>query len=102
MRNRVADVDREGTRVRVVSMPSWEQFMAQPEAYQDSVLPPAVTARVCYEHSSTFGWSHYAGPTGKAIGLKTFGASAPLEQIQKRFGFTVEAVVEAAKEQLRS
>jgi transketolase len=91
---------RDGVRARVVSLPSWELFDHQSPEYRDSVLPPAVTARVSVEQASTFGWHRYVGATGEAIGMKTFGASAPLKELQKRFGFTVEAVVAAAKRQL--
>jgi transketolase len=90
----------EGIRARVVSMPSWELFEHQSPAYRDRVLPPSVTARVSVEQASTFGWSRYAGPTGKKIGMRTFGASAPLKELQRRFGFTVDRVVAAAREQL--
>jgi transketolase len=90
----------EGIKARVVSMPSWELFEHQPQAYRDSVIPPSVTARVCVEQASTFGWSRYAGLTGEIIGMKTFGASAPLKELQKKFGFTAENVVAAAKGQL--
>jgi transketolase len=91
---------RDGVKARVVSMPSWELFDHQSQEYRDSVLPPAVTARVSVEQASTFGWHRYVGTTGEAIGMKTFGASAPLKELQKKFGFTVEAVVAAAKRQL--
>jgi transketolase len=91
---------KEGVKARVVSMPSWELFEHQSQAYRDSVLPPSVTARVAVEQASTFGWHRYLGLGGAAIGMKTFGASAPLKELQKRFGFTVEAVVEAAHKQL--
>jgi transketolase len=91
----------EGVRARVVSMPSWEVFEHQDEAYRDEVLPPGVTARVSVEQASTFGWARYVGLTGHSIGMRTFGASAPLKELQKRFGFTVDAVVAAAKEQLQ-
>ena len=90
----------EKVKARVVSMPSWELFDHQPQAYRDSVLPPGVTARVCVEQASTFGWTRYAGSSGQVIGMHTFGASAPLKELQKRFGFTPEAVYLAAKEQL--
>ncbi|HMC90293.1 MAG TPA: transketolase C-terminal domain-containing protein [Gemmataceae bacterium] len=90
----------EKIKARVVSMPSWELFDHQPQAYRDSVLPPAVTARVCVEQASTFGWTRYAGSSGQVIGMHTFGASAPLKELQKKFGFTPEAVYLAAKEQL--
>jgi transketolase len=91
---------KDGVRARVVSLPSWELFEHQSPEYRDGVLPPAVTARVSVEQASTFGWHRYVGATGEAIGMKTFGASAPLKELQKRFGFTVEAVVAAAKRQL--
>jgi transketolase len=90
----------DGVRSRVVSMPSWELFDRQPQEYQDSVLPPAVTARVCVEQGSTLGWHRYAGFTGRIIGMRTFGASAPLKDLQKKFGFDPGNVVAAAKAQL--
>ncbi len=92
-----------GIASRVVSMPSWEVFehycSKHPE-YREQVLPESVTARVSVEQASTFGWGEYVGPRGKRIGMKTFGASAPLKELQKKFGFTVEAVVAAAREVL--
>jgi transketolase len=91
---------KTGVKSRVVSMPSWELFEHQAQDYRDSVLPPSVTARVAVEQASTFGWHRYIGLTGMAIGMKTFGASAPLKELQKKFGFTVEAVVEAATTQI--
>jgi transketolase len=91
---------RDGVKVCVVSMPSWELFEHQSQEYRDSVLPPAVTARVAVEQASTFGWHRYVGLAGEAIGMRTFGASAPLKELQKKFGFTVEAVVAAARRQL--
>jgi len=87
----------EGVKVRVVSMPSWELFAHQSAAYRDSVLPPSVKARVSVEQASTFGWSAYAE---RNIGMQTFGASAPLKELQKKFGFTPDAVVAAAKEEI--
>ena len=90
----------EGIKARVVSMPSWELFDDQEEAYRDSVIPTAVTARVSVEQASTFGWAKYTGTTGQMIGMRSFGASAPLKDLQKRFGFTAAVVVEAAKSQL--
>jgi transketolase len=90
----------EGVRARVVSMPSWELFEQQPAPYRDSVLPPAITARVAVEQASTFGWATYVGPLGEVIGMKTFGASAPLKALQTKFGFTPERVVAAARETL--
>lgn len=92
---------KEGVKARVVSMPSWELFEKQDEAYRNSVLPPEVEARVSVEQASTFGWSQYVGSKGARIGMKTFGASAPLKELQKKFGFTAEAVVTAAKDAVR-
>jgi transketolase len=91
----------EGVKARVVSMPSWELFEHQDAAYRESVIPAAVTARVAVEQASTFGWNQYVGTTGAIIAMKTFGASAPLKELQKKFGFTVDHVVAAAKEQLK-
>jgi transketolase len=90
----------EGIKARVISMPSWELFEHQSQDYRDQVIPPAVTARVSVEQASTFGWASYVGPTGQSIGMKTFGASAPLKALQQRFGFTPEHIVAAAKAQL--
>jgi transketolase len=90
-----------GIRSRVVSMPSWDVFEREPQDYRDGVLPPAVPARVAIEQASTFGWERYVGPTGRVIGMHTFGASAPLKALQQEFGFTVENVVAAAKAQLK-
>ncbi|MCO6429590.1 MAG: transketolase [Deltaproteobacteria bacterium] len=90
----------EKIKARVVSMPSWEIFEHQDQSYREEVLPPSVTARVSVEQASTFGWGRYVGSSGKSIGMKTFGASAPLKELVKKFGFTVENVVAAAKEQL--
>jgi transketolase len=91
----------EGVKARVVSMPSWELFDDQPQEYRDSVLPPAVRARVSVEQASTFGWSKYVGDAGRSIGMRSFGASAPLKQLLQKFGFTVGNMVEAAHEQIR-
>jgi transketolase len=90
----------EGVRAQVVSMPSWELFERQSPEYRDSVLPPRVTARVAVEQASTFGWSRFVGPAGQTIGMKTFGASAPLKELQKKFGFTPDNVVAAARKAL--
>ncbi len=90
----------EGIRSRVVSMPSWDIFEHQTQEYRDSVLPPTVKARVAVEQASTFGWDRYVGPTGRVIGMKTFGASAPYKELAKEFGFEPGHVVAAAKEQL--
>ncbi len=85
-----------GVRSRVVSMPSWDLFEQQTPEYRASVLPPGVTARVAIEQASTFGWERYVGAAGKVVGMQTFGASAPLKELQKEFGFTVENVVAVA------
>ncbi len=90
----------EGIRSRVVSMPSWELFDHQTQEYRDSVLPPGTKARVAIEQASTFGWERYVGNTGHVIGMNTFGASAPLKELQRHFGFEPDKVVAAAKEQL--
>jgi transketolase len=90
----------EGIRSRVVSMPSWDIFEHQTQAYQDSVLPPDVTARVAVEQASTFGWERYVGRSGRVIGMKTFGASAPLKELLRKYGFEPERVAEVAKELL--
>jgi transketolase len=89
-----------GVRSRVVSLPSWELFEAQPEAYRHEVLPPAITARVAVEQASTLGWSRYVGLTGHVIGMQTFGASAPLKELQKKFGFEPDQIVAAVRAQL--
>jgi transketolase len=91
----------EGIRSRVVSMPSWEIFEHQTEEYRDTVLPSNVKARIAVEQGSTLGWERYVGPTGQVIGMKTFGASAPLKELQRKFGFEPDQVVAAAKKQLR-
>jgi len=90
----------EGIRSRVVSMPSWDIFDHQPQEYRESVLPPDVRARVAIEQASTFGWERYVGTSGRIIGMKTFGASAPLKELQKKFGFEPDRVVAIAKELL--
>jgi transketolase len=90
----------EGIRSRVVSMPSWEIFDHQPVEYRDSVLPPDVKARVAVEQASTFGWERYVGLSGRIIGMKTFGASAPLKELQRKFGFEPERVAAAGRELL--
>ena len=91
---------RDGIRARVVSMPSWELFEKQPQEYREEVLPPTVTARVSVEQAGTLGWSRYVGPGGICLGMKTFGASAPLQQLQQKFGFTAERVAAAARQVL--
>jgi transketolase len=91
---------QDGIRSRVVSMPSWELFDNQPADYRDSVLPSSVTARVAVEQGTTLGWERYTGSSGHVLGMKTFGASAPLKELQKKFGFEPARVVAAAKQQL--
>ncbi|MGB7686298.1 MAG: transketolase [Solirubrobacterales bacterium] len=90
----------EGVRSRVVSLPCWELFDRQEEAYRDEVLPPEVSARVSVEEGSTLGWDRYVGPTGVAVGMHTFGTSAPLKDVQAKFGFTPDRIAEAAREAL--
>jgi transketolase len=90
----------EGVRSRVVSMPSWDIFEHQTQEYRDSVLPPGVKARVAVEQASILGWERYVGPSGRVIGMKTFGASAPLKELQTKFGFHPDRVAAAAKELL--
>jgi transketolase len=91
----------EGIRSRVVSMPSWDIFDHQTQDYRDSVLPPSVRARIAVEQASTFGWERYTGLDGRVVGMKTFGASAPLQELQRRFGFEPNLLVAAAKQLLR-
>jgi transketolase len=90
----------DGIRSRVVSLPCWEIFERQDEAYQDEVLPPEITARVSIEEASTLGWDRFVGPEGARIGMHTFGSSAPLKDVQTKFGFTPDRVAETAKEVL--
>jgi transketolase len=90
-----------GIRSRVISMPSWELFDDQDEVYHDWVLPRSAKARVSIEQASTFGWAKYVGPEGQCIGMRSFGASAPLKDLQREFGFTIERVIEAAKDLLQ-
>jgi transketolase len=90
----------EGVKARVVSMPSWDLFEAQPQSYRDSVLPRDVTARVAVEQAAQLGWDRYVGLDGATIVMHTFGASAPAEELEVKFGFTVDAVVAEARRQL--
>jgi len=90
----------EGVKARVVSMPSWELFDSQDKGYRDSVLPPSIRARVAVEMASVFGWERYVGLDGCIVGMRSFGASAPLKDLLKHFGFTVDAVIAAAKDVL--
>jgi transketolase len=91
---------KEGIRARVVSMPSWDIFEHQTQEYRDSVLPPNVKVRVAVEQASTFGWERYVGEKGRVIGMHTFGASAPLKELQKNSGLEPDQVVAVAKELL--
>ena len=90
----------EGVKARVVSMPCWELFDDQDESYRNGVIPPEVTARVSVEQASVFGWTKYTGIAGHQIGMRSFGASAPLKDLQEKFGFTADDVVAAARAQL--
>jgi transketolase len=92
----------EGIRSRVVSMPSWDIFDHQTQEYRDLVLPPQVKARIVMEQASTFGWERYVGPSGRIIGMKTFGSSAPLKELQKKFGFDQDQVAAVVRELLGS
>jgi transketolase len=91
---------KEGVRARVVSMPSWELFDDQDRKYRDSILPPHVRARVSVEEASDFGWSKYTGSERHNVCIETFGASAPLKQLLKKFGFSAKKIVAAAKSQI--
>jgi transketolase len=93
-------LEGEGVRVRLVSMPSWDLFEAQPPAWRGEVLPPAITARVAVEAASPLGWDRYVGPTGEVLAMHGFGASAPGGDLMKRFGFTAGRVAAAAHRQL--
>jgi len=92
----------EGIRSRVVSMPSWDIFEHQTQEYRESVLPPEVSARVAIEQASTFGWERYVGLSGRVIGMTTFGASAPLKELQRKFGFEPDRLIAVAKELLKT
>jgi transketolase len=90
----------DGVRVRVVSMPCWELFDEQDQAYRDSVLPPAVTARVAVEAGVRQGWDRYLGSAGRFVGMASFGASAPFQELYEHFGITGDNVARVAKETL--
>jgi transketolase len=90
----------EGIASRVVSMPSWDIFETQPQDYRDSVLPPSILARIAVEQASPLGWERYVGWGGRVIGMTTFGASAPLKDLQKTFGFEPHHVVAEVKDLL--
>jgi transketolase len=94
------ELAKEGIQARVISMPSWKLFEDQDEAYRESVIPSAVRARVSVEQAARFGWERYVGIDGERIGMRTFGESAPLQKLMKKFGFTVDAVVTAARDQI--
>jgi transketolase len=94
-------LQREGHRARVVSMPSWELFESQPQAYRDEVLPPSISARISIEAASPLGWERWVGPGGDVIGLHRFGASAPYTDIYKHLNFTPEYIAEQARAVLR-
>jgi transketolase len=94
------ELKRDGVPARVVSMPSWELFEQQDQAYRDEVLPPDITARVSAEMGSVIGWDRYVGMTGAKVGMNTFGSSAPLKDLLAKFGFTPDKVLAAAKEQI--
>jgi len=91
----------EGVAARVVSMPSWDLFEEQDAAYRDSVLPPSVAGRVAVEQAGPMGWDRYIGATGDKIVMHSFGASAPIAKLQAKFGFTIENVVRAARDQAK-
>jgi len=91
---------QEGVAARVVSMPSWELFEQQDQSYRDSVLPPDITARVSVEMGSLIGWDRYVGNTGAKVGMNTFGSSAPLKDLLRKFGFTPTSVLATAREQI--
>jgi transketolase len=88
----------DNIRARVVSMPSWDIFDEQSQEYRDSVLPPQITARVAVEQASTFGWERYVGSHGRVVGMHTFGASAPLKELQRKYGFEPDRLVEIVKQ----
>ena len=94
------ELETDGIRTRVVSLPCWELFDRQPQEYRDRVLPRAVRARIAIEQASTLGWDRYVGDGGAVIGMHTFGASAPLKQLLTKFGFTPEQVAQTARERV--
>jgi transketolase len=93
-------LNKEGIKARVISLPSWELFDHQDQSYKDTIMPPEVIARVAVEQASTMGWRRYVGLRGHIIGMRTFGASAPLKELQNKYGFMPEKIVAAAKEQV--
>ena len=92
----------EGIRSRVVSMPSREIFESQSLEYRNSVLPPELTARIAIEQGPTLGWDRYVGASGQVIGMQTFGASAPLKELQKKFGFEPDRLAAEARKMIRN
>src|SRR5262249_9558998 len=96
------ELKNQGVRARLVSMPSWELFEEEDQAYRDFVLPPKVRARVSVEAASPIGWDRYVGASGKRIAMMSFGASAPYNDLLRHFGFTVERVLAAAKDQIET
>jgi transketolase len=92
----------EGVKARVVSMPCWELFEQQSAEYKRKVLPPEVKARVAVEAGTTFGWAVYVGPDGLVVGHSDFGASAPIKDLMKHFGFTVDNVLAKARESMKN
>ncbi len=94
------ELKRGGIAARVVSMPSWELFERQDEGYRNAVLPPSVTARVAVEMGAVIGWDRYAGPTGAILGMHSFGASGPIGDVLRKFGFVPDKVLQAAKAQI--
>jgi transketolase len=94
------ELNDQGVRVRVVSMPCWELFERQPKDYRDVVLPPQITARVAIEQAAAFGWERYVGTQGAIVGMHTFGASAPLQALLTKFGYTTKSVVQVTNETL--
>ena len=97
--NAYETLKQQGIRARVVSLPCWEIFQQQDETYRNQILPPDIEARVAVEQAASLGWAHYVGTKGCIIAMSSFGASAPLKDLQKKFGFTVDAVVKKAREQ---
>ena len=95
-------LSREGIATRVVSMPSWNLFERQSQAYQDSVLPADVPARVAVEQGVVMGWDRYVGRLGAVVGMHSFGASAPRDALATKFGFTLDKIIEIAKQQIAS
>jgi transketolase len=91
-------LEQQGRRVRVVSLPSWELFAAQPQTYRDEVLPPRITARLAVEAGSPLGWERWVGDNGDVIGLNRFGASAPIDDIYKHLNFTPDFIAQRARE----